>query len=464
MLTHMAWTPEIKLETEVAPTLRALRQLCQPRAAGAPDIVLSYRPMPTYLLRECETDNTSFVGVELGRTAIVLAMRADARPRALTKRDIWLALARDVPAGDEFRRNVSVRWSDIDATLGSHDIRFLLPPASDYRRQMFDTLVLEGGCRNVSLIKGIYEAAQRTQRCVAIRGDRVREVTRDNAERALLDAPPGTIGVSSLSEVRASEGKLVALTIDGVAPTAASIQSAAYALTASEWLFARDRSTVSDPAATREIARIVALAQSEEIIGPNGVLASRGVIPLPDDERDAQRRALFERDLPLSIGWVTGWVVSTVQGGWSLLSGAFGDLRSHETPEHTVDLAHLMDIAGYRLSEFESTVGLIPGAGMTFKISREMSASDRAYLERELYRDSRQRRGVRSAVQRRLIRSIIDISETGGYQVSKVDLTLLPLPNVKLSITPAGSGGGSDSAVILRALERLQERLPEAFR
>jgi phosphate transport system substrate-binding protein len=465
MLTHMAEgrAADVKVVSEATRSLLALRQFCQPRSADTPDIVLSIRPMPASLQRECEAANPGYVGVQLGRTAIVLAMRAEGRALRLSTRDIWLALARDVPVGDEFRRNVSIRWSDIDPALGPQDIRFQLPPTTDYQRQLFDALVLEGGCRKDGAIKGIYEAAQRTQRCTTTRGDRVREITRENAVRALLEAPPGTIGVLSLNEVQASEGKLIALSIDGVTPSATAIQNASYNFAETEWLFARDRATLTDPRLVAELDRVVDLARSEAMIGPGGVLATGGVIPLADDEREAQRQALSNRDPTSSIGWITNWVVATLQSGWTLLTGAVDELRGGEAHEHSVDLALLMEIAGYKLSEFESNVGLIPGAGMIFKISREMSDSDRAYLERELYRDSRMRRSLRAAFQRWLIRAIIDVSETGGYQVSKVDLTLLPLPNVKLSITESGSGG-SESAVILRALERLQERLPEAPR
>jgi hypothetical protein len=151
-----------------------------------------------------------------------------------------------------------------------------------------------------------------------------------------------------------------------------------------------------------------------------------------------------------------------VSNTWSALNFAVSDMRSKSEPD-PVDLAKMMDTAGYKLAEFESSVGLIPGASMLFKISREMSESDRDFLEHELYKDSRARKSLRSAVQRRLIQAIIDISESDGFQVSKVEVTLLPLPKVDLTISPKGSGG-SDTTAVLRAIERLQERLPEALR
>jgi phosphate transport system substrate-binding protein len=402
--------------------------------------------------------------IQLGRDAIVLAMRADSQPLLLNTYDIYRAIARDVPAGDEFRRNVAIRWSDIDPALPQKDIRFQLPPAHDHRRHIFDTLILEGGCRKEGQVKGIYEASLRTARCVTTRMDRVREIAREHAIRSLLDAPPGTIGVLSYQELEENADKLVAIPLDGVMPTDLTIQEGTYSFATSKWLFAQRGPTAvgADSRVQDEITRLTMLARSEAMIGPNGAIIRTGLVPLAADEREGQRAALADAEHPIDLAWFANWVFSATASTWNMASYAVGDMRASE-PKNAVDLAKLMDIAGYKLAEFESSIGLIPSAAMTFKITREMSESDRDYLERELYKDSRQRRGIRSALQRWLIRTIIDISDSDDYQVSKVEVKLLPLPAVNLRVTPQGYGSGSDAATVLRAIERLQDRLPETL-
>ncbi len=461
---HAAIGP-IQFDVQHNGSLNALRQICQPPTGGEPRVVFTTRPMPVSMSKACKTMIAGTLnGVELGREAIVLAVRADTAMNGLATRDVYHALARDTAAGDEFRRNVAIRWSDVGSSLPQQDIRFQLPPRSDHRRYLFDTLVMEGGCRSEDLIKGIFEASQRTARCTTIRIDRVREIARDHAVRSLLEAPAGTIGVLSYYDVAESDGKLVALALNGVTPTPLTIQEGTYPFASSHWMYAlRGPDPVTKSLdQDREIAYLINLAESEQMIGPNGRLTRGNLIPLPADERDLQRSTQAALEEPYGLNWAMGWMTSVVTNTWSAVTYAASDLRSKSEPD-PVDLAKLMDTAGYKLAEFESSVGLIPGASMLFKISREMSESDRDFLERELYKDSRARKSLRSAVQRRLIQAIIDISESDGFQVSKVDVTLLPLPKVDLTISPKGSGG-SDSTAVLRAIERLQERLPEVLR
>lgn len=446
-------------------SLKALRQICQPPNGSEPRIVFTTRPMPVSMSKACKTMTAGTLNaVELGREAIVLAVRAESTITSLATKDVYHALARDIAAGDEFRRNVSIRWSDVSSRLPQQDIRFQLPPRTDHRRHLFDALIMEGGCRSDDLVKSIFEASQRTARCTTIRIDRVREIARDHAVRTLLEAPAGTIGVLDYHDVVESEGKLVALTLNGVAPTPLAIQEGTYPFASSHWMYALRG---PDPATgsldqDREIAHLIAVAESEDMIGPSGRLTRGHLIPLPLDEREVQRNTQAALEEPFGLNWAVGWVGGLVSNTWSALNFAFSDMRSKSEPD-PVDLAKMMDTAGYKLAEFESSVGLIPGASMLFKISREMSESDRDFLEHELYKDSRARKSLRSAVQRRLIQAIIDISESDGFQVSKVEVTLLPLPKVDLTISPKGSGG-SDTTAVLRAIERLQERLPEALR
>ena len=136
----------------------AFKQFCQTgRRSGAP-IIITPRALPPSIAKDCVANwPVPVIGVALGRTALVLAVRAGSRPTALTTQQIYLAMARDVPVGDEFRRNTAIRWADIDPTLPSQDIRFQVPSRGDHRRHEFEMLVLEAGCRNVDQIKGIFE-------------------------------------------------------------------------------------------------------------------------------------------------------------------------------------------------------------------------------------------------------------------------------------------------------------------
>ena len=124
-----------------ADPLNALRSFCQNGSGTSPDIVLATQRMQSALATECSNNGVGDVAVvELGRSALILAVRSGSLLTRLTSRQVYLALARDVPTGSGFVRNISVRWSDVDASLPSQDIRFQLPMRDDGSRAMFEII------------------------------------------------------------------------------------------------------------------------------------------------------------------------------------------------------------------------------------------------------------------------------------------------------------------------------------
>lgn len=124
------------------------------------------------------------------------------------------------------------------------------------------------------------------------------------------------------------------------------------------------------------------------------------------------------------------------------------------------EFSWLMNIAGYKLKEIESYIGLIPSLSLTFGQARELTEADRDYVEQQLERHARRNPGPLAAVQRAIVRTVLEASEFGGFSVEKVEIDIFPLPKVKLSLAPADAPVGIDTARILRQIERLQQRLP----
>ena len=420
-----------------ADSVVALRDFCENVAGTGPDVVLVIHRLEPELAAECATNGIDDIAeVELGRSALILAVRSGSMLTGLTSRQVYMAVAREVPYRDEFMRNTAVRWSDVDPSLPAQDIRFQLPMRNEGSRAIFDSLLLEGGCRNENVVKQIFDARQRTARCVTARSDRVREIVPDQAMRALMEAPVGTVGVVTQVDVARSGGLLVGLALDDVAPSQDAILRGIYDYSTSFWLYAKrgQAKQGGSEAVDADIEHIIEQSQSEAVIGPDGPLQGLGLIPLPADERAAQRETLAAGNGGFSLASMTGWVTSFASEAWRM----FG-IRPTLPPEESrgaTNFTSLMDIAGYRVTEVNSSIGIIPDAGMIFSIAREMSDSDMAYLERSLYRDSLRRPGAISAVQRKIIRSIIGIRQVGSFEVAKVEIVFLPLPKVSLTVSP----------------------------
>ncbi|PZW47024.1 hypothetical protein C8P66_10762 [Humitalea rosea] len=140
-------------------------------------------------------------------------------------------------------------------------------------------------------------------------------------------------------------------------------------------------------------------------------------------------------------------------------TGSMGYAIRQNQTNQTDDFTWLMDIAGFKLKEIESTVGLIPGLTLVFGQSRELSEADREFLLRSLDRHARRHGGPIAVIQRAIVSGILDANEIGGFGVDKLQVTLMPLPYVKFTLSPVDPPLGQEASRILRSIDRLNQRL-----
>ncbi len=124
-----------------------------------------------------------------------------------------------------------------------------------------------------------------------------------------------------------------------------------------------------------------------------------------------------------------------------------------------LDFSVLMDIAGYKLKEIESVVGIVPHFSMTFGQARDLTEADREYLERILDRHARNHGGPLAWAQRAIVHAVLEASDLGGLAIDKVEIDFLPLPRVKFVLAPADAPLGLDAARIMRAVDQLNRRM-----
>lgn len=190
-------------------------------------------------------------------------------------------------------------------------------------------------------------------------------------------------------------------------------------------------------------------------------------LPLPALSQGAPQRGVVPsplQDLPSDDG-----VMARAERLWSDLVDSFGFSGGHSSyaRAHTAalhqqsrdDFTWLMGIAGYKLKEIESSVSLLPSLSLTFGQARELTEADREYVERALERHARRNPGPISAMQRTIVRGIMEAGELRGFSVDKVEVDLFPLPRVKFQLTPTDAPLGVEASRILRAIERLNQRV-----
>jgi hypothetical protein len=128
--------------------------------------------------------------------------------------------------------------------------------------------------------------------------------------------------------------------------------------------------------------------------------------------------------------------------------------RAKEDPTvYRFDFWETLKDAGYELKEFKTGVGIIPDIGGEFDLARELSDADRAYLERKILIDEVKRRGFKAAIQREIIRSLLAASDLQELRITKLEITLLPLPAASFVTEPKELPMSEEHDAIFRAVQ-----------
>jgi hypothetical protein len=168
---------------------------------------------------------------------------------------------------------------------------------------------------------------------------------------------------------------------------------------------------------------------------------------------------------PTVVGKVWTYSVTTVEWVWGLLRNNVFSWIIPPTPTSVVNsvskkdtnqLFKILDYAGYRLKEIKSGVGLIPTLSFKFGQANELSEADYEYLESMVEKWERTNSGVYASLQRKIITTIISVNLSGDYQVSTLNVKLLPLPDVSFIMTPKQIFLGEESSTLLHAILRVE--------
>lgn len=276
------------------PTSAALDLFCAGVGPQTPDIAVVVRRMPRSVVETCAGNGVAdVVEMRIGLSAVLLAVHRGEGTTNLTSRQVWEALAAERLVDGEFVPNRRTLWSEVAPSLPRIEIRVLAPDLGSGTNGLFEDMVLEGGCRDVRGIRLLFEASYRRGKCVTLRDDgRVQRMAELDVPAALLASPQGTIGIISHDQLQASGGNLVALSLDGVLPTQASIYAQDFVATRTVYLYAKRQHTRlrEGIGVVRGIREFLNEATGEAASGPGGYLSVTGLVPLPPVDRAAQRR------------------------------------------------------------------------------------------------------------------------------------------------------------------------------
>jgi phosphate transport system substrate-binding protein len=268
-----------------------LKLFCDGVGVKFPDIANASRRIKESELAQCKQNGVSeIIELKIGYDGIVIANSKQAKPLALTLRQLWLALAKDVPDGDgQLKRNDYGQWSQIDPKLPALEIEVLGPPPTSGTRDAFAELALETGCSSFPWIKALKTSDEKRFKatCHGIREDGafIEAGENDNLIVQKLEANPSAFGIFGYSFLDQNSEKVQAATVGGVLPTFDSISSGAYPVSRPLFIYVKKAHVGVIPG----IAEYIAELESARAAGRDGYLADKGMIPMPEQEQTQYR-------------------------------------------------------------------------------------------------------------------------------------------------------------------------------
>jgi len=268
-----------------------------------PDITNSSRAIKSSEQEMCAANGvTDIVEVKIGYDGIVLAESRAATGMPLSLRDIFLALAKQVPnpnGGETLVPNPYKTWKDVNPDLPAQAIEVLGPPPTSGTRDAFVELAMEGGCKTIPWIKAIKDKDENRFKeiCYTVREDGrfIEAGENDNLIVQKLKSNKNAVGIFGYSFLEENTDAIKGSVVGGEAPTFENIASGKYPIARPLFFYVKKAHVGAIPG----IKQYVAEFTSQKAMGEEGYLADRGLVPLPAAEyREVVKRVAAMEVMP----------------------------------------------------------------------------------------------------------------------------------------------------------------------
>ena len=297
-----------------------LKLFCKGVGANTPDITNASRRIKKSEYDACQSNGVKdIVEVLVGYDGIAIANSTKASQFKLSRKDLYLALAKDVPGEDgKLMANPHKTWKDVNPALPATRIEVLGPPPTSGTRDAFAELALGGGAQAIPDLKtlrglkaeqvgeikaimaklgmpaGVYVAlAQKKGKApkgkdvfktvaYAVREDGayIEAGENDNLIVQKLEANPDALGIFGFSFLEENGDKVRGSSVDGVVPGFDSIASGDYPVSRPLYFYIKGAHVGKIPG----IQEYAAAFTSNKAMGEDGYLPEKGLIPLSDEE------------------------------------------------------------------------------------------------------------------------------------------------------------------------------------
>jgi phosphate transport system substrate-binding protein len=272
-------TPKI----ESTGTGGGMKLFCKANGVDTPDITNASRRIKASELQMCHDNGVSeVVEVLIGYDGIVVANDINSHEFNLSLKDLFLALAKEVPTekSGELIANPYTLWSEVNAALPAIKIEVMGPPPTSGTRDAFVELAMEGGCKTFDWIKAAKDTDQFKTICHSIRedGGYIEAGENDNLIIQKLQKNPDALGIFGFSFLDQNADLVKGATIDGAAPEFETIANGEYQVSRPLYFYVKKAHVAEIPGMNEFLTEFT----SEKAMGQEGYLTDKGLIPLDE--------------------------------------------------------------------------------------------------------------------------------------------------------------------------------------
>ncbi|MCH9814712.1 MAG: substrate-binding domain-containing protein [Epsilonproteobacteria bacterium] len=268
-----------------------MKLFCKGNGLDTPDITNASRRMKINEFKMCQENGViDITEAVVGYDGIAFADSKKNKPFSVTKKQILLAVAADVPSkdGKSLIKNPYKKWSDIDAALPSRDIVVYGPPTSSGTRDAFEDMIMKSQTKKMDVYTN---AGHKKYHKIRTDGVYVPSGENDNLIVQKLDKNPKAFGIFGYSFLEENSDKVQGTLIDGKEPTAENIGTGAYPLSRSLYFYIKNTHAKD----VKSLDAFVNLFMADKMIGEEGILSEIGLISLPKAQLEAIQKAVTDR-------------------------------------------------------------------------------------------------------------------------------------------------------------------------
>ncbi len=267
-----------------------IKLFCSGVGLEHPDIANASRRIKKSEVDRCRENGVNeIIEVKIGYDGIVLASSRKNPPMSISRKDIFLALAKEIPdlsGAEKLIANPHKTWKDVNSSLPDTKIEVLGPPPTSGTRDAFVELAMEGGAKTFSWIKDLKKKDKSRYKaiCHTIREDGafIEAGENDNLIIQKLEANPDAVGIFGFSFLEQNTDKIQGSSVDGFEPNFGSIAKGDYPVSRPLFMYVKKSHVGVIPGIKNYIEEFT----SDKAWGEDGYLADKGMIPMPKEERE----------------------------------------------------------------------------------------------------------------------------------------------------------------------------------